>query len=295
MVSTTRNLAILFADISGSTKLYELLGNDEARAIVDRCLTIAKRACEDFGGRVVKTIGDEVMAAFPTADSAAQAAIEIQTGVSKQRTSRGTPVAMHIGFHSGQAIEDENDVFGDCVNVAARMTAFASAGQIFTSAHTTAELSPVLRQRTRDQDAQTLKGKERDIGLFEVIWGDAEDELTAMSPRLARTPPKVTLTHAARAIELSEERSLLTLGRDARNDVVIADRKASRMHARIERRRDKFVFIDQSSNGTWVTVEGEPEITLRREELILRGRGQISFGHAFADDPTEIVVFTCQG
>jgi class 3 adenylate cyclase len=295
MVSTTRNLAILFADISGSTKLYELLGNDEARAIVDRCLAIAKRACEDFGGRVVKTIGDEVMAAFPTADFAAQAAIDIQVRVSKERTSNGAPIAMHIGFHSGQAIEDANDLFGDCVNVAARVTAFASRGQIFTSAHTISELSPVLRQRTRDQDAQTVKGKERDIGLFEVIWGDAEDELTAMSPRLARTPAKVTLTHSSRAIELGEQRSLLTLGRDAQNDVVIADRKASRMHARIERRRDKFVLVDQSSNGTWVTVDGEQEITLRREELILRGRGQISFGHAFADDPTEIVSFSCQG
>ncbi len=188
-----------------------------------------------------------------------------------------------------------SDVFGDCVNVAARVTSFASRGQIFTSAHTISELSPVLRQRTRDQDAQTVKGKERDIGLFEVIWGDAEDELTAMSPRLARTPAKVTLTHAGRAIELGEQRSLLTLGRDAQNDMVIADRKASRMHARIERRRDKFVLVDHSSNGTWVTVDGEQEITLRREELILRGRGQMSFGHAFADDPTEIVSFSCQG
>ncbi|SRR6266567_1252012 len=295
MVSSTRNLTILFADISGSTTLYELLGNEEARSIVDRCLAIAQRACEDFGGRVVKTIGDEVMAAFSMADSAAQAAIEIQMRISKQRTSRGAAVAMHIGFHSGPVIEEEKDVFGDCVNVAARMTAFASRGQIFTSAQTAAELSQVLRQRTRDQDKQTLKGKEQDIGLFELMWDAAEDELTAMSPRPARSLAKVTLVHGARQVDLGEERSLLTLGRDAQNDVVIADRKASRMHARIERRRDKFVLVDHSSNGTWVTVDSEPEISLRREELILRGRGQISFGHAFADDPTEVVAFSCKG
>src|ERR1700693_5944294 len=223
MVSSTRNLTILFADISGSTKLYELLGNEEARSIVDRCLAIAMRVCEDFGGRVVKTIGDEVMAAFSTTDSAAQAAIEIQMRVSKQRTSRGAAIAMHIGFHSGPAIEEDNDVFGDCVNVAARMTALGSRGQIFTSAHTASELSQVLRQRTRDQDKQTLKGKEQDIGLFELLWDAAEDELTAMSPRLARTPAKVTLVHGARQIDLGEERPLLTLGRDAQNDVVIGD------------------------------------------------------------------------
>ena len=85
----------------------------------------------------------------------------------------------------------------------------------------------------------------------------------------------------------------LSIGRDLQNEVVIADRKASRMHARIERRRDKFVLIDHSSNGTYVTVQGESEIVLRREELVLRNRGQVSFGHAYQDDPTEILGFSC--
>jgi predicted component of type VI protein secretion system len=85
----------------------------------------------------------------------------------------------------------------------------------------------------------------------------------------------------------------LSIGRDLANDVVLGDRKASRMHARIERRRDKFVLIDHSSNGTYVTVDSESEIALRREELVLRNRGRISFGHAYQDDPTEILSFSC--
>ncbi len=97
--------------------------------------------------------------------------------------------------------------------------------------------------------------------------------------------------HGTRAIELGAATSTLTLGRDAQNDVVIADRLASRLHARIERRRDKFVLIDQSSNGTFVTVEGEGEIQLRREELMLRGRGHISFGHPYQTDPLETLEF----
>jgi adenylate cyclase len=291
MASTTRNLVVLFADISGSTKLYEFLGNSDALATIDRCLAIVKRVCVDFDGRVVKTMGDEVLAVFPAADSAAQAAIEIQLRICKQRTSRDTPVAMHIGFHSGPTIEDESDVFGDAVNVAARLTAFATGGQIFTSAQTAAELSPALRARTRDQDSHTVRGKEQDVAMFELTWVQSEEELTAMSPRVALAPAKVKLTHGAREIELGEARSRLTLGRDIANDVVIDDRKASRMHAHIERRRDKFVLIDHSSNGTWVTVEGKAEITLRREEMILRGRGHVSFGHAFADDPAEVVAF----
>jgi adenylate cyclase len=293
MASNTRNLVVLFADISGSTKLYEFLGNADALATIDRCLQIVKRVCVDFDGRVVKTIGDEVLAVFPAADGAAQAAIEIQLRICKQRTNRDTPVAMHIGFHSGPTIEDEADVFGDAVNVAARLTTFAGGGQIFTSGQTAAELSPALRARTRDQDSHTFRGKDQDVAVFELTWAESEEELTSMSPRVAVAATKVKLTHGAQEIELSEARSRLTLGRDVTNDIVIADRKASRVHAHIERRRDKFVLIDHSSNGTWVTTEGKTEVTLRREELILRGRGHISFGHAFADDPAEVLGFAC--
>ena len=87
---------------------------------------------------------------------------------------------------------------------------------------------------------------------------------------------------------------MLTLGRDPQNDVVIGDRMASRMHARIERRRDKFVLVDQSSNGTYVKVEGEAEIHLRREELVLRGGGRVSFGHSRNDESGEVLLFSCR-
>jgi class 3 adenylate cyclase len=293
MTPATRNLAILFADITASTRLYETLGNAEAQATIDRVLGIVRRICETAGGRVVKTIGDEVMATFPTADAAARAAIETQINVSRQRTSRGASIAIHIGLHSGPAIEDADDVFGDCVNVAARLTELAKGGQIFTSAQTSAELSPTMKARTRDQDAQTLKGKEHDIGLVELTWQDSEDEMTMMSPRQAVAPASVHLRHGTRDIALGATHSVLTLGRDQQSDVVIADRKASRLHARIERRRDKFVLIDHSSNGTYVTVEGEQEIALRREELVLRGRGRVSFGHAYQDDPSEFLSYSC--
>src|SRR5450631_3697808 len=154
MASTTRNLVVLFADISGSTKLYEFLGNVDALATIDRCLAIVKRVCVDFGGRVVKTIGDEVLAVFPAADAAAQAAIEVQLRISKQRTPRDTPVLMHIGFHSGPTIEDEGDVFGDAVNVAARLTArpgFAyAARQGAGRRHVRADLGGVGRRADLD-------------------------------------------------------------------------------------------------------------------------------------------------
>jgi predicted component of type VI protein secretion system len=106
-------------------------------------------------------------------------------------------------------------------------------------------------------------------------------------------PARIRLSHGERDLALGETNSVVTLGRDPQCDLVIGDRMASRLHARIERRRDKFVLVDQSTNGTYVTVEGEPEIRLRREDLILRGRGHVSFGHAYLKDPTEVVAFSC--
>jgi len=293
MTRPPRNLAVLFADVSGSTKLYENLGDAEARSTIERCLAIVEQVSRQHGGAVVKTIGDEMMTTFPSADHAARAARDVQARIAEQRTRLGAPLAMHVGFHFGPVIEDGGDVFGDSVNVAARMTELAKGGQIITSAETIKELSVPLRSATRDLDSLTVKGKQKEIVIYELLWQDSGDELTALSPRLVVRPQRLKLIHGAREIELGESAMALTLGRDPQNDVVIGDRKASRMHARIERRRDKFVLIDHSSNGTFVTVGDENEVMLRREEWTMRGRGHCSFGHAHRDDPSEVLEFHC--
>ena len=138
-----------------------------------------------------------------------------------------------------------------------------------------------------------MRGKQTDIRTFELIWQESEEELTALSTRPAIQPVGLKLTHGARELDLDQNSAPITLGRDAQNDIVVMDRKASRLHARIERRRDKFVLVDVSSNGTYCTLNDEPEIMLRREELILRGSGRISFGHAYGADTAESVEFVC--
>jgi hypothetical protein len=184
-------------------------------------------------------------------------------------------------------------VFGDSVNVAARMAGLAKAEQVILSGQTAAALSPLLRTRVREIDRLTVKGKHEDIGIFELIWQGPEADLTALAAQPVRRPARILLRHGTREIALDDARPNLTLGRDPQNDVVIADRMASRVHARIERRRDKFVLVDQSSNGTFVTIEGEAEIQLRREELILRGRGRVTFGHAWREAADEVLAFSC--
>jgi len=293
MSDAPAQMAVLFADVCGSTRLYETLGDTEALATIGACLALIGTACAGHGGRVVKTIGDEAMAVFPSADHAAQAAAEMQARISEHPPVGGSRLAIRVGFHLGPAIEADGDVFGDSVNVAARMVALAKREQIITSAQTALALAPWLRARVRELDTLTVKGKAKDIGIFELLWQDEGADLTAVATRWKPLPAHIVLRHGTTERVLDESAATVTFGRDAQNDIVIGDRKASRLHARLERRRDKFVIIDQSSNGTFVTVDGEAEIMLRREELILRGRGRVSFGHAYQDDPSEFVAFSC--
>lgn len=109
----------------------------------------------------------------------------------------------------------------------------------------------------------------------------------------AAAQASLRLVHQGKEVLLNAEMPSVMLGRDPQADIVIMDRMASRMHAKIERRRDKFVFIDQSSNGSYITLDGENEILLKREELLLQGVGRISFGHTYNKDPSEVVEFFC--
>ena len=284
-------IAVLFADVSGSTRLYETLGDERALATVGRCLALMREVSEGNAGRVVKTIGDEVMAVFPLADQAAQAAAAMHARIAAEPFD--ARVALRIGFHYGAALEADGDVYGDSVNIAARLAGIAHASQVITSGGTAAMLSPWLRARTRALATLTVKGKAHDLDVWELLWQESADDLTTLATRVSVLSARLRLRHGEREIVLDERQPTLAFGRDAQNDVVINVRLASRLHGRIERRRDRVVLVDHSSNGTFVTPEGEAEIPLRREEFVLRGRGRISFGHAHAADPRETVDFEC--
>ncbi len=294
MESAPQNKTILFADITGSTRLYETLGDAEALETIARCLEIIRLACQSQGGRVIKTIGDGSMSAFENPANAASAAIAMHTEIAKQRTRQGGAIAIHVGFHHGPIVGGEMDAYGDTVNVAARLSELAKAGQTLLSAETADGLSPALRARTRALDAQTVKGKQADMALCELLWEDSQEDLTMLAmPRTARLA-YLRLSYGGRTRVLDENSPAIVIGRDASSDFIVENRMASRLHARIERRRGRFVLVDVSSNGTYCTIDGDPELLLVREELVLRGHGRISFGHPNAEDPLRCLEYDCR-
>lgn len=288
MAGIERTLAVLFADVSGSTKLYERLGDTEALRAVDRVIKRMERAIQGFNGRLVKTIGDEVMATFPTAADAFQAATEMQLRVNDLPAVSGVKLAIRVGFHFGPAIEDNNDVFGDTVNTAARIVGLANTSQILTSKQTVDELPQLLQHATRDLDQIAVKGKAEGVHAYEVLWqGDAEDDMTMKADSLIKTAKqhvvRLSLNYQGKSVIIDDKMQGVSLGRDMANDIVVEDRKASRHHARIERRGDKYYLVDQSTNGTFLAPAGEKEVLLRREEVLLQGSGTLCFGSSGTD------------
>lgn len=281
--------AALFVDVSGSTKLYETAGDKAALAAIEQCIAIFRETTAAEGGIVIKTIGDEVMARFPSANAAANAAIDMQTAIAAMPPVAGTQLGIRIGFYFGPAVERDGDLFGDTVNLAARLAGLAIRGQIMTTMDTAQRMTPVLRASSRPLHAIPVKGKAQEIALCEIMWQQSDEATTMVADRPAAiAQTTVRLRYHEAEIYLDANRASLSLGRDAGSDLVILDRKASRNHGGIERRGSKYILSDHSANGTYVTVEGDSEIVLRREQFILRGHGWITFGQPRAE--TEEVV-----
>lgn len=293
---TERIFAILFADVSGSTVLYETLGDRRALKAVESVLDELRAATGAREGRVVKTLGDEIMAVFPTAGAAAAAAIEMQERVAGIKSHGALRLGVRIGFHAGPVLEEGGDFFGDAVNTAARMAGVAKSGQIVTTASTAEALPQEMLARTRDLDRLAVKGKQAELQVFELLWRD-DDDLTVLgtSEQMLDSPARVLrLTHGERSLVMDADLTMVLIGRDAASDIVIAHRSASRLHGRIERRKANYFYTDLSTNGTYVTIGRDAEIRLRREEIMLRGQGRLAYGHSGKDARAEIVRFSLE-
>ena len=290
MTLVSKQRAILFADVCDSTAIYEQLGDRPAAQSIDACLAVMAKAVARWQGTVVKTIGDEIMAAFPSAAAACDAAKSMQDAVSVLPATRGVKFAIKIGFHFGQVLEDRKDFWGDGVNTAARLAGLARRGQILTSGAAADAFTPSQRAATRDLDALNVKGKQDAVRVFEVLWEeDLESTQVIRVIRRPQTVARLVLSHSGKTIEYPPDKAMLWLGRDAACELHTQEKAASRRHARIERHAAQYFLIDDSTNGTYVSMDGEREVLLRREQVLLHGQGRISLGVPAASGSDPVV------
>ena len=278
-------VAILFADVVGSTQLYDKFGDTKASETVALCLDVMKDATHNYSGTVIKTIGDEVMSTFSTVDDAMGAAVMMQSRISSESRQGGRiPVSIRVGCHFGPVVQEQNDIFGAAVHTANRMTSQAKSRQIVISGETVEKMSPKLQEQTRQIDVATVRGKMDEVALYELLWNP--EEATSMLPTIEwenrgrNKASRMVLTVRDQTVEVSDTRKSVNIGRADDNDLVVKGNLISRIHAKVELRRGKFILVDQSTNGTFLqNVQGE-ETFVRRDSTELHEEGTIGLGRA---------------
>ena len=288
-------VAILFADVVGSTQLYDRFGDTRASETVAACLDAMKEAIHQCSGTVIKTIGDEVMSTFSSVDQAMSAAVMMQTRISADnKETDSIPVSIRIGCHFGPVVQEQNDIFGAAVHTANRMTSQAKARQIVISGETVSLMGPELQQQTRQIDVATVRGRLDEVALYELLWNP--EEATNMLPTIEwenrdRKAARLVLSFHDRTLLVNDQKKSVSLGRAEDNDLVIKGNLISRIHAKIEMRRGKFILIDQSTNGTFIkNFEGD-ERFVRRDTSELIGEGTIGLGRAETPESTLAIQF----
>ena len=300
------NSTVVFADLTGSSRVFEAMGNARATDTVTRLTQWIGSVCQAHGGRVVKSLGDGVFAIFSNAATAMQAVIELQRYHQKRLMTWPVPLrmALQIGVASGEVVEVEGDCFGDAVNLASRLSDLAGPGQIWATDAAIAQLGET-GVRHRDLGLITIRGRSEMSAVHRIDW---QEEMTSFLTLPAALTPLRLPDSSLGQIELAwldvrstfrTEELPIHLGRVSDAQFVVNDPRVSRLHARIELRHGSCVLTDLSTYGTWVRFHGNggpsQEVALRREECVLHGRGEIGLGAPLSDFTAPTIAFNTTG
>lgn len=292
--------AVLFADLADSSRLYRELGDSQGRAVILAALAAGRQAVEEHGGRVLEVIGDELFCLFEDGRGALDGAGALQQLIQSRRLAGSLPrfVAFRVGLAAGPVeLNEDGSIHGDTVYLAKRVSTAAKAEQVLTTRATLDELGPSA-VRARTLDVIRLKGRVDEVTLVEFLWS-AESTVPAQSlpgaapaPAAPPGPGRLVLEHDGRRHTVDARRPSLTLGRGDTCDLVVADTRVSRLHARVDLRRDGFVLVDLSRNGCRLSSEGNAPREVLRSEAPLGPAGEVQLG---PDDDAPRVRFQVDG
>lgn len=282
MTRKFESLYILFSDISGSSSIYEQLGDRSAQEIIGQILTRLSDLTIQFDGKVIKTVGDAVIATFFSLDNVIEAAKSMQMtmicGISDKADL--PPINIHIGIHYGTIVLDNDDIFGDAVNIASRVADYAKPRQIVATRAVIEKLplhSGHLKKYIGRITAKNITGE---IELFEILFGNQQTTMVIDSREISEALfcASLYLLHGRRVISVDADRPVVSVGREDYNDIAIKYSWVSRTHAYLENRNGIFMVSDKSSNGTFIYPDNAEPVYINQREHPLVGRGFMVMG-----------------
>lgn len=288
---------VLFADLRGSTAMYETLGNADATAVVSRSVALLARVVANHHGLVVKTLGDGLMATFHSPMYAVDASDEMHESMERIGTpadggpgkrGRNVPLKLQVGLAHGEVVQMQADVFGDAVNVAARLLDHAGDNETLATAEVLMRLEAEQQRNFRSLDKLQLRGRVEPVHVFLLEaprrFGDTAATAFGDIAPAAVEPEGIRLIWQDLNRVYAGTSLPVILGRSPQATYIIDDNRVSRSHARIAWHGGTFELSDLSYNGTYVRFDHDPEvITLRRGTCTLHGSGMIGLGAAPSD------------
>lgn len=292
---------VLFADLRGSTALFETLGNAEATSVVTHCVTALAKPVVESGGRVVKTLGDGLMAVFTTPWSAAQAAsvmhdvldAMVQRGSERGASTGLRALRLQVALARGEVVEMAGDCFGDAVNVAARLLDHAGDNETLVTFEVLQGLPLEHRARYRSLDRLVLRGRVEPVEVHVLGGrrgaGDSGMVTQFGSVSVAVQPDGLRLVWLDLNRLFAVQQMPVVLGRSPQASYCVDDSRVSRSHARVDWHSGNFQLTDLSYNGTYVRFNDGEIVSLRRGSCILHGSGTVGLGGS-PSDPTSACV-----
>ncbi|MCV2217219.1 FHA domain-containing protein [Thauera sp. Sel9] len=281
-----KNLCVLAANALADDSFVARLGSTEASHAAERCLNRIERAIAAHGGRMLQQQGRSIVAAFERCDTGVLAASDMLERIRNLPSMNGLRQPVRIGLHYG--IVDPSQGSGEGIDIARRIAAHAESEQALASSTAVLLLTPAARHTASAHPLQAPALQALDWPIYAI--GQRMGTVTSIPPT-ARLSQRLRLRHQQDVVFVEEQRPVLLLGRELGNDIVIMDPRASRQHARIERQREGFTLIDESTNGTFVSVEGGEERRIRHDKLVLRGPGRIGCGFSADEIERDLVFF----
>lgn len=295
---------VLFADLRGSTSLYETLGNAEATSVVTHTVSTIAKAVQPFGGTVIKTLGDGLMAVFDEPSQGIRAAQrmheDLEQLINRQR-DKHLPVGsrslrLQVALARGEVVELGGDCFGDAVNVAARLLDHAGDNETLVTAEVIKGVGPSMQRKFRNLDWMHLRGRAEPVHVH-VLGGRRGSDTMAPATQFGAVSPTLE-PEAVRLIWLDHnevydgERMPVVLGRSPQAHFRVEDSRVSRSHARLDWHGGVFQLTDLSYNGTYVRFgSGDEVVSLRRSSCTLHGTGSIGLGGTPTDPTSPVVRF----
>ncbi len=285
-MSDGKSALVAFIDVCGSTRLYEQLGDREARRRVSVLLDRLRLAAQALSGRVVKEIGDELMLAFD--DRSAVPAL----GEAFASAQGVGDLTCKAGLHYGDLVEEGGDLFGDVVNTAARIASLAGPAQMLLSAKAAAYVPD--RTRLRPLPALAARGKRSMPAIFEWLAVQEGDYTVALTPDdldlpSAEGPGRLSLRWSSGELTLAPGSGDVLAGRDRSNRLCLSSLRVSRRHLRFESCGSSWLVHDQSTNGTLVKMKGASPVLLCRDRQRLQGNGALVLAPSGEADPASVI------